>query len=220
MSDHEWFEQLSALAVTGDLEPEEFRLLGEHLYECARCRTSYQDFHAIIERGLPTLQISSLPGWSLRGLGMKKRFLERARKEGILIAPSAVRNQSRLRLLAAAVVTCLVVLVGYGGHAHQQDRDRYIARQISANFTERTGEGGESAKGSTENPDAYREYLVGRPFWSQRSPAALEQGLQHFKRAIALDPMYALAHSGLADSYVGFATYGARSAKESYLQAR
>jgi serine/threonine protein kinase/tetratricopeptide (TPR) repeat protein len=98
--------------------------------------------------------------------------------------------------------------------------EKDIARQISANFTQLTGEGEERAKGGTENPDAYREYLVGRHFWSQRSPAALEQGLQHFQRAIELDPNYALAYSGLADSYVGFATFRARSAKESYLQAR
>jgi tetratricopeptide (TPR) repeat protein len=85
----------------------------------------------------------------------------------------------------------------------------------------RTGaEGEERPKGGTENPDAYREYLEGRHFWSQRDPAALEQGLQHFQRAIELDPDYALAYSGVADSYVGFATFRARSARESYLQAR
>src|SRR5215510_13016604 len=88
MSDHEWFEQLSALAVTGDLEPEEFRQLGEHLYECPRCRASYQNFHAIIERGLPTLKLPRPARWSLRRFGMKKRFVERARKEGIPIEGS------------------------------------------------------------------------------------------------------------------------------------
>jgi serine/threonine protein kinase/tetratricopeptide (TPR) repeat protein len=99
--------------------------------------------------------------------------------------------------------------------------EKEIARQISANFMQRTGaEGEERAKGGTENPDAYREYLVGRHFWSQRNPAALEQGLQHFQRAIELDPNYGLAYSGVADSYVGFATFRARSARESYLQAR
>src|SRR5215831_8502891 len=104
MSDHEWFEQLCALAVTGDLEPEEFRELGEHLYECAQCRASYQDFHAIMERGLPTLKPPRPMGWPLRRFGMKKRFLERARKEGIAIEKSGLRNQTSMRLLAAAVV--------------------------------------------------------------------------------------------------------------------
>jgi TolB-like protein/tetratricopeptide (TPR) repeat protein len=99
--------------------------------------------------------------------------------------------------------------------------EKDIARQISANFTQRTGaEGEERTKGGTENLDAYREYLVGRHFWSQRSPAALEQGLQHFQRAIELDPNYGLAWSGLADSYVAFASFRARSAKESYIKAR
>lgn len=96
-----------------------------------------------------------------------------------------------------------------------------IARQISANFTQRTGAGREGlAKGDTESPAAYREYLVGRHFWSQRSPAALEEALQHFQKAIELDPNYGLAYSGLADSYVGFATFRVRSAKEAYLKAR
>jgi Anti-sigma-K factor rskA, C-terminal len=127
MSDHEWFEQLCALGVTGDLEPEEFRQLGEHLYECARCRASYQDFHAIIERGLPALKLPRPPRWSLRRFGMKKRFLERARKEGITIEESGPRNQTALRLLAAAVTTglALIVLGGYGWHVHQLDHDRY-----------------------------------------------------------------------------------------------
>lgn len=96
-----------------------------------------------------------------------------------------------------------------------------IARQIAAHFTQRTGsEGEERTKGGTENPAAYQEYLVGRHLWSQRSPAALEQGLQHFQRAVELDRNYGLAYSGLADSYVGFATFGGHSAKESYLKAR
>jgi tetratricopeptide (TPR) repeat protein len=96
-----------------------------------------------------------------------------------------------------------------------------IARQISANFTPRTGTEGEArARGGTENPTAYRAYLMGRHFWNQRSPAALEQGLQHFKRAIELDPNYGLAWSGLADSYVAFASFRARSARESYINAR
>src|SRR5262245_37503501 len=127
MSDHEWFEQLSALAVTGDLEPEEFRQLGEHLYECARCRASYQDFHAIIERGLTTLKLPRPARWSLRRFRMKKRFLERARKEGIPIEASGPRNQTTLPLLAAAVTTGLALAVfgGYGWHVHQLDQDRY-----------------------------------------------------------------------------------------------
>src|SRR5262249_24821576 len=64
---------------------------------------------------------------SLRRFGMRKRFLERARKEGIFIEASGPRNQTTLPLLAAAVTTGLVLVVfgGYGWHVHQLDQDRY-----------------------------------------------------------------------------------------------
>ena len=40
------------------------------------------------------------------------------------------------------------------------------------------------AKRDTDNPAAYREYLIGRHFWGQRTGAGLKQGLQHFEKAI------------------------------------
>jgi serine/threonine protein kinase/TolB-like protein/Flp pilus assembly protein TadD len=76
------------------------------------------------------------------------------------------------------------------------------------------------AKRDTDNPAAYREYLLGRHFWSQRTPAGLTTGLQHFARAIELDPNYALAHAGMADSYVAFASFRVSSANDAYLKAR
>jgi anti-sigma-K factor RskA len=126
MSDHERFEQLCALAVTGDLEPEEFRRLGEHLYECAQCRESYQDFSAIIERGLPTLEHPRPTRWSLHGFGMKKRFLERAGKEGILIEKPRPGNQTTLRtVIAVAMALALFMLGGYAWRVHELDHERY-----------------------------------------------------------------------------------------------
>lgn len=55
----------------------------------------------------------------------------------------------------------------------------------------------------TENQAAYHEYLKGRHQWYARS---LLKAVEHFSRAIALDPDYALAHAGLADActYLGF----------------
>lgn len=51
------------------------------------------------------------------------------------------------------------------------------------------------------HPDAHLAYLEGRFYWNQRSPRALEQAVASFQKAIALDPSYALAYSGLADAY-------------------
>jgi TolB-like protein/DNA-binding winged helix-turn-helix (wHTH) protein/Flp pilus assembly protein TadD len=49
--------------------------------------------------------------------------------------------------------------------------------------------------------EAYQDYLRGRFFWYRRTAAALKQAIDHFQKAIAADPGYAPAYSGLADSY-------------------
>jgi len=50
--------------------------------------------------------------------------------------------------------------------------------------------------------EAYQDYLRGRFFGNRRTQKALEQALEHFQKAIAADPGYAPAYSGLADSYL------------------
>jgi TolB-like protein/DNA-binding winged helix-turn-helix (wHTH) protein/Tfp pilus assembly protein PilF len=59
------------------------------------------------------------------------------------------------------------------------------------------------------NPAAYEAYLKGRYVWNRRSESALQEGIQFFKQAIALEPTYAEAYSGLADSYttLGYLSY-------------
>jgi serine/threonine protein kinase/TolB-like protein len=57
------------------------------------------------------------------------------------------------------------------------------------------------AKHSTDNPEAYREYLKGRFYILQYSPDAHTKALEHLNRAIAVDPTYALAYAGIADAY-------------------
>jgi TolB-like protein/DNA-binding winged helix-turn-helix (wHTH) protein/Tfp pilus assembly protein PilF len=69
-------------------------------------------------------------------------------------------------------------------------------------------------------PAVYEEYLKGRFAWNKRSEAALQEGIEHFQQAIAIDPNYAAAYSGLADSYttMGYLSYIAP--KEAFSQAR
>jgi serine/threonine-protein kinase len=53
----------------------------------------------------------------------------------------------------------------------------------------------------TENVKAYSLYLKGRFWWNRRTQADIAEGVRYFDQAIAEDPDYALAYSGLADSY-------------------
>lgn len=60
----------------------------------------------------------------------------------------------------------------------------------------------------TEKPEAYQAYLKGRYYWNKRTVAGYEKAIEHFRHATTVDPDYALAYSGLADSYVSFDFYG------------
>ncbi len=57
------------------------------------------------------------------------------------------------------------------------------------------------ARARPVRPECYLDYLRGRYFWNRRTEAALRQALGYFQRAVAADPGYAPAYSGLADCY-------------------
>lgn len=65
-------------------------------------------------------------------------------------------------------------------------------------------------------PDVYEAYLKGRYEWNRRTPASLQLAIQHFTRAIDLDPTYAPAHAALADCYsqLGTVMVGTGSPRE------
>jgi len=52
------------------------------------------------------------------------------------------------------------------------------------------------------DPAAYDAYLQGRYYWNKRSREGVLQGLEYFQKAVRIDPTYALAHVGVADSYI------------------
>jgi tetratricopeptide (TPR) repeat protein len=64
-----------------------------------------------------------------------------------------------------------------------------------------------TGKASTRNPAAYEQYLRGRDLFARFIFRSLSEedcanAIQHFKRAIDLDPNFALAHDGLGACYV------------------
>ncbi|OFX31600.1 MAG: hypothetical protein A2Z07_09610 [Armatimonadetes bacterium RBG_16_67_12] len=60
----------------------------------------------------------------------------------------------------------------------------------------------------TENLEAYQAYLKGLFLWNQRTDESVNAGIEQFKRAIELDPGYAPAYVGLADSYIVLGNFG------------
>jgi serine/threonine protein kinase/tetratricopeptide (TPR) repeat protein len=85
-----------------------------------------------------------------------------------------------------------------------------IASDIAAKLrTKITGaEKQQVAKQGTENPEAYALYVKGRYYWNKRTEAGMRSAIDYFTQAIDKDPNYALAYSGLAESYDVQAYYG------------
>ena len=70
------------------------------------------------------------------------------------------------------------------------------------------------------NPEAYELYLKGRYEWNKRTEEGLKRGLEYFQQAINLDPTYALAYSGVADSYTTLGNNSIVSGMEVYPRAK
>jgi serine/threonine-protein kinase len=61
----------------------------------------------------------------------------------------------------------------------------------------------------TGSPEAYQLYLKGRYYWSKRTPPDFQKAIKFFEQAIEQDPNYAMAYSGLADTYSLLCAYTA-----------
>ncbi len=72
----------------------------------------------------------------------------------------------------------------------------------------------------TANPEAYQDYLKGRYWWNKSTQGGFDKGIEYFQQAIAKDPSYALAYSGLADCYSSLANRGFVPFREGYLKAK
>ena len=72
----------------------------------------------------------------------------------------------------------------------------------------------------TANPEAYQDYLKGRYWWNKTTEEGFDKGIEYFQQAIAKDPTYALAYSGLADCYSSLAESGLGPFQEGYLRAK
>ena len=81
----------------------------------------------------------------------------------------------------------------------QRELAGVIAQQVRLQFApERLAA---LANRQTQNAQAYDLYLRGRHCWHGLTPATTREALEHYRRATALDPGYALAWSGIADAY-------------------
>jgi len=154
----------------------------------------------------------------MRYKGTKKSLPEIARELNVdgIVEGSVMRSGQRLR------ITAQLLRAPTDQHlwAETYERDlgdvfrlqsevaQAIAQQVRAELTPQQQTRLRSAR--PVNPEAYEAYLKGRYYLSNQFTMAqpLNMAKSYFEEAIRKDPSFALAYSGLADSYVWLAFFG------------
>jgi serine/threonine protein kinase/tetratricopeptide (TPR) repeat protein len=72
----------------------------------------------------------------------------------------------------------------------------------------------------TDNIQAYGLYLRGRYAWNKRNQEGVAEGIRFFEQAIEADPAYALAYTGLSDSYALHVDYRNVAVHEGFERAK
>ena len=126
-------------------------------------------------------------------------------------------------------ITAQLIDVESGYHLWSEQFDRQlddifaIQNEIATNIAERLevtiGGAAPGPRLQTDNVEAYEFYVKGRALLYQRG-MAMFQARECFEDALALDPQYALAHAGLADSYSILGYFGLIAPPEAWAPAR
>ena len=95
---------------------------------------------------------------------------------------------------------------------------RRVSEALRAPLSDRAARRWE--RGSTQNPAAYLAHANGKLAWSRLTGQSLNQAIGEFEKALALDPRYALAHVGIADSYATLGVFGMLAPHDAYPRAR
>ena len=116
MWNHEYFQELAALAAVGQVSGPEVKALDDHLEKCASCRSAHTDFAGIVQAELPVLadrrdRVSRLRALLGADRGYRRRFIERARAEGIRFSPEVDRKLTRPTVSLAAFVPVRAALL-------------------------------------------------------------------------------------------------------------
>ena len=93
-----------------------------------------------------------------------------------------------------------------------------IAQQLPAGFTETPSVGPRNEP--NPDPEALNHYLLGRYHWCRLSPEHIRSALEHFEKAIEIDPGFSAAHAGIADVWGALGYWGQMPASEVKDKAR
>ncbi len=157
--------------------------------------------------------ISRTSAMTFKGSGKKVSEIGKELDVGSVLEGSVRKAGKRMR------ITVQLIDVRNEKHLWAQSYDREfgdvfavqseIAKQVAAALRVRIlpEETRQLEKKPTTSSEAYSLYLKGRYFWNERTKEGLSKAIEYFKQATKLDPSFALAYSGIADSYAVLGNY-------------
>jgi len=163
-------------------------------------------------RQLTVIARTSVMGY--KGSTKKAKEIGKELEVGTLLEGSIRKAGNRVRITAQLIETPTE------GHLWAQNYDRQledvfgiqseIAEKVAGELKIRLVEDELKVieKRPTESTEAYTFYLRGRELAQERTEPSLRQAIDIFEKAIQLDPAFARAYSGLADSYVSLVNGG------------
>ncbi|MEM1182762.1 MAG: winged helix-turn-helix domain-containing protein [Acidobacteriota bacterium] len=102
--------------------------------------------------------------------------------------------------------------------AAQDGIARDLVDRLRLRLTRREASG--LSRRPAQNLEAHRFYVRGRYTWNRRTAGDLQQAIDLFRRAVALDPTFGRAYSGLADALILLPFYGSARPLDAFRQAR
>jgi len=151
--------------------------------------------------------VARTSAFSFKGKQVDLRTVGESLKVTTVLEGSVRKSGNRLRIMAQLVS----VRDGYHLWSERYDRELKdifevqdeIARAIADRLKVTLGANRQEplVRIGTKNLEAYQFYLKGRFHWNKRTPDGMRKAIEYFQQAIAKDPGYAVAYTGLADAY-------------------
>ena len=156
------------------------------------------------------------------------REIGRVLNVGAVLEGSVRKAENRVRITAQLVDTA----DGYHLFSNSYDREledifavqdeiaRTIAGELRVLFPVVGTRKPTIVRKPTESSEAYSLYLRGLHCWNQWTPNTTQEALGHFRDALALDPDFALAQTGVARCYTHLGATGRLPSEEAYPAAQ